>query len=98
MQKHWYAIYAYPGYEHRVKAALIRKIREKKIEDFFGEILVPTEKVMDLVHGAKRVVERRMFPGYLLVDRLDRRGLASNSLYPKSKGTGRKGKIPDSAV
>ena len=67
MQKHWYAIYAYPGYEHRVKAALARKIRDKKIQDAFGDILVATEKVMDLVRGGKRIVERRMFPGYLLV-------------------------------
>ena len=67
MQKRWYAIYAYPGYEHWVKAALARKIRDKKMEEAFGDILVPTEKVMELVHGVKRIVERRMFPGYLLV-------------------------------
>jgi transcriptional antiterminator NusG len=67
MEKHWYAIYAYPGYEHRVKAALTRKIGAQKMEDAFGDILVPTEKVMELVRGAKRIVERRMFPGYLLV-------------------------------
>lgn len=67
MEKLWYAIYAYPGYEHRVKATLARKIRQKKMEDAFGDILVPTEKVMELVRGVKRIVERRMFPGYLLV-------------------------------
>ena len=67
MQKHWYAICAYPGYEHRVKAALTRKIRNKKMEDTFGDILVPTEKVLELVRGVRRIVERRMFPGYLLV-------------------------------
>jgi transcriptional antiterminator NusG len=67
MQKQWYAIYAHPGYENRVKAALARKIHDKKMEDFFGDIVVPTEKVMEIVRGVKRVVERRMFPGYLLV-------------------------------
>jgi transcriptional antiterminator NusG len=67
MEKRWYAVYVYPGYEHRVKAALTRKIGNNKMEDAFGDILVPTEKVMELVRGVKRIVERRMFPGYLLV-------------------------------
>lgn len=67
MQKYWYAIYAYPGYEHRVKAALTRKIRDNKMEDAFGEILVPSEKVVELVRGVKHIVERRIFPGYVLV-------------------------------
>jgi len=67
LQKHWYTLHAYPGYEHRVKTALTRKIRDKKMEHAFGDILVPTEKVMELVRGVKRIVERRMFPGYLLV-------------------------------
>lgn len=66
MQKYWYAIYAFPGYEHRVKAALLRNIREKKMEHRFGEILVPTEKVVEFFRGQKRITERRMFPGYLL--------------------------------
>jgi transcriptional antiterminator NusG len=66
MQKYWYAISAFPGYEHRVKAALLRNIREKKIADRFGEILVPTEKVVEFVRGQKRITERRMFSGYLL--------------------------------
>jgi transcriptional antiterminator NusG len=67
MEKYWYAIHAYPGYEHRVKAALARKIRDARMEAAFGDILVPTEKVMELVRGDKRIIDRRMFPGYLLV-------------------------------
>ena len=67
MEKRWYAVSAYPGYEHRVKAALTRKISAKKMQDAFSDIVVPTEKVIELVRGKKRIVERRMFPGYLLV-------------------------------
>ncbi|HEY1232213.1 MAG TPA: transcription termination/antitermination protein NusG [Candidatus Binatia bacterium] len=67
MQKHWYAVCAFPGYEHRVKAALTRKISAEKMQDTFGDIVVPTEKIIELVRGEKRIVERRMFPGYLLV-------------------------------
>jgi len=71
MQRKWYAIYAFPGYEHRVRTALLRKIREKKMEGFFGEVIVPTEKVVDLVHGQKRIVEHRMFPVLAQVDLSD---------------------------
>jgi len=67
MQKRWYAIQTYSGYEHRVKAALERKIREKGKEDLFGGILLPTEKVVELVRGKRRTVERKLFPGYILV-------------------------------
>jgi transcriptional antiterminator NusG len=66
MQRKWYAIYAFPGYEHRVRVALLRKIREKKMESFFGEVIVPTERIVEIAHGQKRIVEQRMFPGYLL--------------------------------
>ena len=66
MQKNWYVISAYPGYENRAKKMLERKIHVNKLEDYFGDILVPTEKILELAHGVKSIVERRMFPGYLL--------------------------------
>lgn len=68
MNKQWYAIRTHIGYEQRVKAALQQKIRERGQEDAFGEIVVPTEKVIDLVRGKKQTVERRLFPGYILVE------------------------------
>jgi transcriptional antiterminator NusG len=67
MDKKWYAIYTQPGYEQRVQATLKRKIKEAGKETIFGEILVPTEKVIDRVKGKKQTVERRLFPGYVLV-------------------------------
>ncbi|MCL6508682.1 MAG: transcription termination/antitermination protein NusG [Bryobacteraceae bacterium] len=67
MEKHWYTIQTYVGYEYRVKAALQQKIREQGLDEAFGEILVPTEKVIDMVRGKKQTVERRLFPGYLFV-------------------------------
>jgi transcriptional antiterminator NusG len=66
MEKHWYAIHTYVGYEHRVRAALRQRVREQGFEEAFGEIVVPSEKVIDLVRGKKRTVERRLFPGYIL--------------------------------
>jgi transcriptional antiterminator NusG len=72
MEKQWYAIQTYVDYEQRVKAALQQKVRGCGQEDAFGEIVVPTEKVIDLVRGKKQTVERRLFPGYLLVERCRR--------------------------
>lgn len=65
MEKQWYVIQIYVGFEHRVKAALQRKIWRAGTADLFGEIFVPTEKVLDLVRGKRQTVERRLFPGYL---------------------------------
>lgn len=67
MQQQWYAIRTYVGSEQRVANALQRKIHEREQDDAFGEIIVPSEKVIDVVRGQKREVERRLFPGYLLV-------------------------------
>ncbi len=65
MEKHWYAIQTYNGYERRVKTALERKIRDRGMEESFGAIMVPQTKVIDLVRGKKKTVERRLYPGYL---------------------------------
>ncbi len=67
MEKKWYLIRTYVGWEHRVQAALERKIREVGQGAAFGEILVPTEKVIDWIQGKKTVIERCLFPGYILV-------------------------------
>jgi transcriptional antiterminator NusG len=66
MEKQWYVIKTYVGFEHRVKGVLQRKIEQAGKEDLFGEIFVPTEKVVDLVRGKRQTVERRLLPGYLL--------------------------------
>lgn len=68
MTKQWYAIRTRVGYEQRVKMALQKKIHERGQADAFGQIVVPSEKVFDLVHGKRRTSERRLFPGYILVE------------------------------
>lgn len=67
MQQQWYAIRTHVGSEQRVATALQRKIREREQDHTFGEIIVPSEKVIDLVRGQRREVQRRLFPGYILV-------------------------------
>ncbi|NOY44772.1 transcription termination/antitermination protein NusG [Deferrisoma camini] len=67
MAKQWYVVQTYSGYENRVKAALEQRIREHGMEDRFGQILVPSEKVVEVVKGEKRTTSRKFFPGYILV-------------------------------
>jgi transcriptional antiterminator NusG len=68
MSKKWYVVHTYSGYENRVKTSLDEKIRTSGSEDVFGEVLVPSEKVVEMVKGVKKTTSRRFFPGYILVN------------------------------
>jgi len=68
MTKKWYVVHTYSGYENKVKAALEEKIKSSGKEEFFGEVLVPTEKVVDMVKGVKRTTSRKFFPGYIIIN------------------------------
>ena len=63
----WYIVHAYSNFEHKVKASLEERIKLMGLEDKFGEILVPTEEVVEMRDGTKRRSERKFFPGYVLV-------------------------------
>ncbi|ABI55800.1 transcription termination/antitermination protein NusG [Alkalilimnicola ehrlichii MLHE-1] len=67
MAKRWYVIHAYSGFEKQVKRSLEERIKRAGMEDKFGEILVPTEEVVEMREGQKRRSERKFFPGYVLV-------------------------------
>ena len=67
MTKRWYIVHAYSNFEHRVKAALEERVERMGLQDKFGEILVPTEEVVEMREGQKRRSERKFFPGYVLV-------------------------------
>src|SRR5579871_2456439 len=67
-KKRWYVVHAYSGFEKFVMQALKERIRLESVEDRFGEILVPTEEVVELRGGQKRKSERKFFPGYVLVE------------------------------
>lgn len=67
-KKRWYVVHAYSGFEKYVMQALQERIRLDRLEDKFGEILVPTEEVVELRAGQKRKSERKFFPGYVLVE------------------------------
>jgi transcriptional antiterminator NusG len=67
MAKRWYVVHAYSGYEKKVAAALKERIELYNMQDSFGEVLVPTEEVVEMRAGQKRKSERKFFPGYVLV-------------------------------
>ena len=68
MAKHWFVVHAYSGFENKVKLSLQDRIERSDIGDMFGEILVPTEEVVEMREGQKRRSERKFFPGYVLVN------------------------------
>jgi len=63
----WYVVHAYSNFEHKVKSSLEERIKRYGLEEKFGEILVPTEEVVEMRDGQKRRSERKFFPGYVLV-------------------------------
>jgi len=68
MAKRWYVVHAYSGFENQVKRSLEERIRRAGMEDLFGEVLVPTEEVVEMKGGQKRRSDRKFFPGYVLVE------------------------------
>ena len=68
MSKRWYVIQAYSGYEAQVKKSLEERVNRFELQDKIGEILVPTEEVVELKEGQKVRSERKFFPGYVLVN------------------------------
>jgi transcriptional antiterminator NusG len=63
----WYVVHAYSNFEHKVAEALKERVKMRGLEHKFGEILVPTEEVVEMRDGQKRRSDRKFFPGYVLV-------------------------------
>ena len=63
----WYVVQAYSGHEQNVMRSLKERIERSELKDQFGEILVPTEEVVEMRDGKKRKSDRKFFPGYVLV-------------------------------
>jgi len=67
MSKKWFVIHARSGYEAKVKVAIEEAVSREGIEDLVGEIMIPTEQVVELKGGKKKETERKFFPGYMLI-------------------------------
>ncbi|MES9121120.1 transcription termination/antitermination protein NusG, partial [Cutibacterium acnes] len=66
-KKRWYVVQAFSGFEGRVAQSLREHIKMHGMEELFGEVLVPTEEVVEMRAGQRRKSERKFFPGYVLV-------------------------------
>ncbi|EKE67380.1 transcription termination/antitermination protein NusG [Gallaecimonas xiamenensis] len=66
-KKRWYVVQAFSGFESRVAQSLREHIKMHGMEEYFGDVLVPTEEVVEMRAGQKRKSERKFFPGYVLV-------------------------------
>lgn len=67
MTMRWYVVQTTAQYENKVKETLLDHIKHAGLQDLFGEILIPTEEVVEMKSGQKRKIERKFFPGYILV-------------------------------
>ena len=68
MAKRWYVVHAYSGFEKQAKRSLEDRIERAGMQDLFGQVLVPTEEVVEMKGGQKRRSDRKFFPGYVLVE------------------------------
>ena len=68
MARQWYILHTYSGFEEKVKTALQERIKKAGQEEYFGEILVPTEQVVEMIKGSKKTSSRKFFPGYILLN------------------------------
>src|SRR5689334_13988002 len=66
-EKKWYIVHTYSGHENKAKLTLLERVRNANLTEYFGEVLVPTESVMEVVKGQRRTTTRKFFPGYVFV-------------------------------
>jgi transcriptional antiterminator NusG len=68
MSKRWYVVHVYSGMEKSVHKAMLERIERAGLQNYFGQVLVPSEEVIESKGGQKSISERRIFPGYVLVE------------------------------
>lgn len=68
MARRWYILHTYSGFEEQVKTSMLERIKKAGQDELFGEILVPSEQVVEMVKGAKKTSTRKFFPGYILLN------------------------------
>src|SRR5262249_164917 len=67
MTKKWYVVHTYSGHENKARLALQERIKNSGMSERFGDVLIPTESVVENVRGAKRTTTRKFYPGYIFV-------------------------------
>lgn len=67
-EAHWYVVHTYSGYENKVKANIEKTIENRKLQDQILEVSVPMQNVVEVKNGAKKQVQKKMFPAYVLIN------------------------------
>src|SRR4029453_4934341 len=87
MAMKWYVVHTYSGHENKAKLSLLDRVRQAGLTEKFGDILIPTDTVVELVKGQKRSTTRKFFPGYMFVQMdLDQETFHLVKNTPKSTG------------
>lgn len=68
MEKHWYIVHTYSGYENKVKANLEKRVESMEMHDRIFQVVVPVEEELEIKNGKKRMVKKKLYPGYVLVE------------------------------
>ena len=68
MTKNWYVIHTYAGYEGRVRTSILERMNQMGMSEVVGQVLVPTEDVIEIKDGKRRSSKRKFFPGYVLLE------------------------------
>lgn len=67
-EANWYVVHTYSGYENKVKANIEKTIENRELQDSILEVRVPMENVVEIKNGVKKTVEKKLFPGYVLIN------------------------------
>jgi transcriptional antiterminator NusG len=79
MEKQWFVLHTLSGHEYKVQNSIASRVKQEEMEEYIGEILIPTENVSEVKQGKKKTVSRKFFPGYVL---------ANLALYDDNKNLG----------
>ena len=71
-ESQWYVVHAYSGHEDKVRNNLLKRVESMDMHDKIFDVLVPTEEVIEIKDGQRRHVQKRIFPGYILVNMFGR--------------------------
>jgi transcription termination/antitermination protein NusG len=83
----WYVVHTYSGHENRARLTLLERVKNAGMQDRFGDILIPTESVMEVVKGQRRTSTRKFYPGYMFVQMaMDERAFHLVKNTPKITG------------
>jgi len=68
MEKQWYVLHSLTGQEQKVKESIQRRLKQEEMEDYVGEVIIPTERISEVKKGVRSTTTRKFFPGYVLIN------------------------------